>query len=159
MEGGEVKQSNALNFMLAGNSEFILYSTKTQDKFRYTLKKKKANKESNNENEEYIYFLNMYNNGSMEYQGIIAFNSSLNQFKFYKGSKGLGNSSDVRIRSLEFVLNKLFTGQTVGNLIVYHVGKCGRCGKKLTDPESILTGLGPSCSKYMNVPRVKIKKS
>ena len=57
------------------------------------------------------------------------------------------------------MLNKLFTGQTVGNLIVYHVGKCGRCGKKLTDPESILTGLGPSCSKYMNVPRVKIRKS
>lgn len=42
MEGGEVKQSNALNFMLAGNSEFILYSTKTQDKFRYTLKRKRV---------------------------------------------------------------------------------------------------------------------
>ena len=97
MEGGEVKQSNALNFMLAGNSEFILYSTKTKDKFRYALKKKKSNKESNNENEEYIYYLNICNNGRMEYQGIIAFNSSLNQFKFYKGSNGLGNASDVII--------------------------------------------------------------
>lgn len=27
----------------------------------------------------------------------------------------------------------------------WHAGKCGRCGKRLTDPESISTGLGPVC--------------
>jgi hypothetical protein len=28
---------------------------------------------------------------------------------------------------------------------VYHEGRCGRCGRPLTDPESIMSGLGPVC--------------
>ena len=31
---------------------------------------------------------------------------------------------------------------------VLHEGKCGRCGRKLTVPESIDTGLGPECVKH-----------
>ena len=27
-----------------------------------------------------------------------------------------------------------------------HVGRCGRCGRPLTDPESIGRGLGPTCA-------------
>jgi hypothetical protein len=30
---------------------------------------------------------------------------------------------------------------------VYHSGKCGKCGRKLTTPESIKSGLGPYCGK------------
>src|SRR5580658_5026755 len=30
---------------------------------------------------------------------------------------------------------------------VHHEGKCGRCGRTLTVPESIETGYGPECSK------------
>lgn len=30
-------------------------------------------------------------------------------------------------------------------VIVYHSGRCGRCGRELTVPGSILTGLGPVC--------------
>jgi hypothetical protein len=30
-------------------------------------------------------------------------------------------------------------------LEVWHEGKCGRCGKRLTDPESIASGIGPVC--------------
>jgi hypothetical protein len=32
------------------------------------------------------------------------------------------------------------------NIEFYHLGRCGRCGRKLTDPESINRGLGPKCS-------------
>lgn len=31
------------------------------------------------------------------------------------------------------------------NLYVYHEGRCGKCGRKLTTPESIERGLGPEC--------------
>ena len=31
-------------------------------------------------------------------------------------------------------------------LTVFHDGKCGRCGRKLTVPESIQSGLGPVCA-------------
>lgn len=32
---------------------------------------------------------------------------------------------------------------------VFHEGKCGRCGRKLTVPESIYTGFGPECINYV----------
>ncbi len=38
---------------------------------------------------------------------------------------------------------------------VYHSGKCGKCGRKLTTPESILTGLGPTCSARAGVARAE----
>lgn len=31
------------------------------------------------------------------------------------------------------------------DIIVYHEGRCGRCGRKLTTPESIDRGFGPEC--------------
>ena len=32
---------------------------------------------------------------------------------------------------------------------VYHEGRCGRCGKRLTVPASIEQGLGPACIRYV----------
>jgi hypothetical protein len=31
----------------------------------------------------------------------------------------------------------------------HHEGKCGRCGRLLTVPSSIESGIGPECSKIM----------
>jgi hypothetical protein len=31
-------------------------------------------------------------------------------------------------------------------LAVYHEGRCGACGRRLTTPESISSGLGPVCA-------------
>lgn len=37
-------------------------------------------------------------------------------------------------------------GDKSEELQVYHLGKCGRCGRALTTPESIERGLGPVCA-------------
>lgn len=37
-------------------------------------------------------------------------------------------------------------GTNLGQAEVWHAGRCGRCGRLLTDPESIRTGLGPTCA-------------
>lgn len=34
----------------------------------------------------------------------------------------------------------------LGKVEVWHEGSCGRCGRKLTVPESIANGLGPECA-------------
>ena len=31
-----------------------------------------------------------------------------------------------------------------------HIGKCCKCGRKLTDPKSIELGIGPECAKAIN---------
>lgn len=36
-------------------------------------------------------------------------------------------------------------GALPSQLLVWHEGRCGACNRKLTVPESIMTGLGPEC--------------
>lgn len=41
----------------------------------------------------------------------------------------------------------LAAGRIPAGLNVWHEGRCGRCNRKLTVPESIASGFGPECSK------------
>jgi hypothetical protein len=34
---------------------------------------------------------------------------------------------------------------------VWHEGRCGRCGRKLTVPESIESGFGPECASILGL--------
>ena len=44
------------------------------------------------------------------------------------------------------LLDGLHEGQLPVSLEVWHEGKCARCGRKLTVPESIESGFGPECA-------------
>lgn len=151
---GNITQDKALEFMLAGKAEFILHSTKTNDDFKFELTKK----ESREDKDKFIYFLNVLNGYEKTYAGVVWFDNKTQEFKFSQGKKGNISPTEISIRSLMFVLNKLLRKEIVQYLDVFHVGKCGKCGKKLTTPESILTGLGPVCAKAIGVPRVKVEK-
>jgi hypothetical protein len=51
------------------------------------------------------------------------------------------------VRALDFVMRWLFTQLFMTPKIeIWHSGRCGRCGKKLTVPESIERGIGPDCA-------------
>jgi len=43
----------------------------------------------------------------------------------------------------------MLTNRLPETIVVYHHGTCGRCRRKLTDPESITTGIGPECVKKL----------
>ncbi len=45
-----------------------------------------------------------------------------------------------------FVENLLARGAVSEKVEFWHEGKCARCGRKLTTPESIQRGLGPECA-------------
>lgn len=50
--------------------------------------------------------------------------------------------------AISWILRQLYKGNISGldsNIEVYHLGKCLRCGKTLTDSESIQRGFGPVC--------------
>lgn len=150
LQGGNVAQEHALEFMLAGRSEFTLHSTKTGQDFRLRIDRSESRNDSN-----YVYFVNDISSKERVYAGLLFFDSNLGEFQFRQGVKGKMSEKSLLVRSLLFVLNKLERGETVQHLEVYHVGKCGVCGKKLTDPISIATGIGPTCAKKLNIPRMK----
>lgn len=39
----------------------------------------------------------------------------------------------------------------------WHEGRCGRCGRVLTVPESIATGFGPECAGLMGIPMQEVE--
>lgn len=45
-----------------------------------------------------------------------------------------------------WVWRQLSAGKMPSVLEVFHEGRCGKCNRRLTDPESIQTGLGPICA-------------
>ena len=152
---GSIDLKIALKFMLAGKSEFVMHSNKTNQDFTYRLNRKISQEDK----DKFIYFVSTKMGTTWEYAGILWYDDKQDQYRFAQGKKGQVDASNIYIRSLIFVLNKLHKGGIPEHLTVYHTGSCGRCGKKLTTTESILTGLGPECSKKVGIPRVKITKN
>src|ERR1019366_4832357 len=59
------------------------------------------------------------------------------------------SESDTRVLAWNYLWDRVLRGLLPANLEVWHEGKCGRCGRKLTVPESIERGIGPECERLM----------
>lgn len=65
------------------------------------------------------------------------------------------NPSDIVNKVFAFALRIIAGKQSLPeNYSIRHAGKCGRCGRKLTDPTSIASGIGPDCAEMMKSQRV-----
>lgn len=119
------------DFILGGNASFILKSNKTGTEFMYKIK------ESNG-----VYLVNVsQGEGSWVYAGFIKDNYG--KLEYIIGRKGRLLESNTKIKALMWALSHSNNKQ----ITVYHLGKCGRCGRTLKDEESIKCGLGPECRK------------
>jgi hypothetical protein len=58
-------------------------------------------------------------------------------FKKYRGSQW---------DKLSRFLCRLSEFESDGKIEIFHSGRCVRCGRKLTTPESVETGIGPVCA-------------
>jgi hypothetical protein len=61
------------------------------------------------------------------------------------------DEQDYRLGVLRRVMARIWRNEPLpDHWDVFHQGKCGRCGKPLTTPESVERGIGPECHKKMN---------
>jgi hypothetical protein len=67
------------------------------------------------------------------------------------------HATSTRVQIAKRVLQRIFAGQVEeierAGWKVHHMGKCGRCGRALTTPESRETGIGPECRKILDSER------
>jgi hypothetical protein len=49
-------------------------------------------------------------------------------------------------KAFEWAWRQLVRGAIPEQLEIWHEGRCGRCGRKLTVPESVAAGFGPECA-------------
>ena len=126
----------ALKFMFAGKSIFTFINTKTGNRFTYKIK---SNKDSN------LFFVSVLTNpDNYSYIGTCI------EGNYKHGKKSNISPEAQSVKVFQFMLNKLKSGDLPDFLEVWHEGFCGKCGRRLTVPSSILTGIGPECFKTLS---------
>lgn len=140
-------------FVFAGNSIFTLVSRKTGNRFTFRLRKPKPNKQRPTSRD--MYFCSLYVRNTYLYFGyVIRKEEGGYVFINAKPNKTKIDTSDnvqlMGVKTLLWFLRQLENKSDMLNAIdFWHEGRCGKCGRPLTVPESIDTGIGPHCVKIL----------
>lgn len=130
-------EANAVRtFATAGNARFTLVSKKTGTRFTYKVKAGTDDRffvsvltGSDNES-DYVYIGTIFADGA-----------------FRHGSKSTIGKDAKSVQAFAFVWARIIKGELHSEVECWHEGRCGKCGKTLTVPSSIESGLGPECAK------------
>lgn len=134
----ELKGQDIKTYLFGGKSTITLQSTVTNDHFTYKIKKHK---------EKDLYFVQYLHgrNNETDFSFFGTIFGKEGNFVLSKKSK-LNKDSKVYLAFKWFYKN-LNNSKKLEMLRVFHNGTCGRCGRKLTTPESVKNGFGPECVK------------
>lgn len=136
----QIATSHALSYILAAkvnraSATVTLRSQRTGARFTYKISASEDQK---------LRFVKVLvgqdNESSYAYLGIIN-----EQGAFRTTAKSKISSSAPSAVAFDWTLKALVAGRDP-HVEIFHAGKCGRCGRKLTVPESIEIGLGPECA-------------
>lgn len=135
---GKLDKDTGLDFALAGNAILTVESGKTGTRYTYRVRKGKA--------ADSPYFVGVLsgpdNTADYTYLGTI-----FNRTDYRHGRKSTINQDAPSARAFAYVWEVLQgRRQWPDALTVYHEGRCGKCARRLTVPESVTRGLGPECS-------------
>jgi|SRR5262252_9422507 len=133
------------SFVLAGYATLTLKSLRTER--HYTYKVKQAVDRETGE-EEALWFVSVLSDGDQyRYVGIIS--GAAEGFKLTARSR-FGEDAAC-VKAWRYFWAGIKAGVLKPELEVRHEGRCGRCGRELTTPESIDTGFGPECSARLGI--------
>jgi hypothetical protein len=125
-------------FVTAGNATFTLLSSKTGQRFTFLVRKKE-------ESEVGPWFVSVLtgpnNSEDFEFLGTI-----FSPDAFRHGKKSRVSTDAPSAKAFAWFWGQLAKSVLPSVCSFYHEGRCGRCGRKLTTPESVQRGLGPVCA-------------
>jgi hypothetical protein len=130
--------AEARAFALAGNATFTLVSTKSGTRFTYRIRKSEDGK---------LAFVHVMtgpdNENAFQYLGYIR------DGRYQHGALKARVTADAPSAKAFSWFHVLLSGDRPfpDTLEFWHEGRCGRCRRKLTVPESIASGIGPECAK------------
>lgn len=70
------------------------------------------------------------------------------RFRLTRSSRFL-NDTDI-VKGARYIMKMAFTENLNTKMELYHEGVCSVCGRPLTNPKSIETGIGPRCRRRLN---------
>lgn len=136
--------SVARTFILAGSARVTLVSQKTNARYTYLVRISKRN---DGDTRPPVHFVSILtgpdNEECFQFLGTI----------FSDGMYRKSPNTNIGPRSpsalaFDYAWRYLTANEIPPFVEVWHEGRCGRCGRTLTVPESIEIGLGPVCAQY-----------
>ena len=133
------------NFVLAGNAILTLESQKTGVHYTYRVQRAKA-PDGSPCNRWFVSLLTgPQNTSDYTYIGLL----DEYGFRLTAGSK-LGADA-APVRGFKFMWTHAHDRNSMPpQMLVRHEGRCGRCSRVLTVPESLDNGNGPECIKHVH---------
>lgn len=133
MKVGQISHEKAFDYILAGKSFVTFLNPQTGNRFTYKVVKHKTDD---------VYFVHVLTSPDMyKYIGLIK------NFNFHYSRKSTIERDSKSVIVFDYVLLNLWQDTLNDRIEIYHDGRCGKCGRQLTDPESVQSGLGPYCRK------------
>lgn len=134
-------REEARRFALGGNARMTAVSHKTGQRFTYRIRRPSEEKPwfvqvlTGSDNEaDYTFFGTIFPDGS-----------------FRHSRKAQVTEDAPSARAFAWLWSHLrLDGDLPQGLDLHHEGRCGRCGRTLTVPESIESGFGPECIHHIH---------
>ena len=143
--------TDALRYMQAGKATVTFKSCKTGTRFTYRISAPRDDegKIDVSSDMRFVALLNGSDNeSSYQYFGFLR----RGVFFFGKREKVRVSANAPSARAFKWVWKQLQSGRNPGSVMeIWHEGHCGKCGRKLTVPESIRSGIGPECAARMGL--------
>jgi hypothetical protein len=138
MRGQLETAAAALKFMRAGKASVTLRSKKTGTRFTYRISVS---------DDGLCYFVGVLTGADNE--SAYSYLGRISRDIFWLGRK-VPRPGDISrdapsAKAFDWAWRALVKGQLPEQLEIFHEGRCGRCARKLTVPESIQSGFGPEC--------------
>lgn len=141
---------SARDFALAGNARFTIVSTKTGARFTYRVRVNGGAPKEGDPPPKGPWFVSVLtgadNDGDFTYLGTMFLDGA-----YRHGRKSRIGQDAPSAQAFAWFWRQVQAGTLPATVEAWHEGRCGRCGRALTVPESIASGLGPVCAGLMSV--------
>lgn len=137
-------------FVTGGNASFTLVSVKTGSRFtfRVSAPKKTLAGDASTPEEASLWFVSVLtgsdNESSFSYFGNLK--RRIGGVWFEHGRKSRLTAFAPSVQAFNWFWAQIAQGKLPACVEFWHEGKCCRCGRKLTVPASIASGVGPECA-------------
>jgi hypothetical protein len=131
---GHTTVDEVRQFCFGGHARFTLESKVSGQHYTFEISRREYGQK------EYWFAAVMTNGDQYTYIGQVVANHSIKLT-----AKSRLTADAPAVKALGWFLRALAAEQVPNTVVVYHSGRCGCCGRELTDPESVRCGIGPVC--------------
>jgi hypothetical protein len=130
---------SSVDFILAGNAVFTVENTETGNHYTFKVQQPKPTTP---------HFVKVLTGPNSE-QDYTYLGTIFNGQDYSHGRKSSISPTATSEKVFQYIWPRILSHNLPPQVEVYHEGRCGRCGRTLTTPESVKRGIGPECIKIM----------